>query len=64
MYIAHYVTRLGISEAAYELNARDDEAAKIEARQFLSLHPSIEVWEGARWVARFTQEEAPRLRDH
>jgi hypothetical protein len=64
MYVAYYVTLLGVAEASYELQAKDDEAAKTEASQFLSLHASIEVWEGARWVAKFTREDAPRLRGH
>src|SRR5436190_193654 len=62
MYIAYYVTLLGAAQASYELRAKDDEAAKVESRQFLKLHPSIEVWEGAKWVARFTRRGNPAKR--
>jgi hypothetical protein len=61
-YVAHYVNIFGASQAAYELQAKDDEAAKAEGREYLRRHPSIEVWDGSRWVARFTRDEAPRLR--
>jgi hypothetical protein len=63
-YVAHYVNIFGASQAAYELQAKDDEAAKAEGREYLRRHPSIEVWDGPRWVARFTRDEAPRLRGH
>jgi hypothetical protein len=63
-YVAHYVNIFGASQAAYELQAKDDEAAKAEGREYLRRHPSIEVWDGPRWVARFTRDEAPRLWGH
>jgi hypothetical protein len=43
-YVAHYVNIFGASQAAYELQAKDDEAAKAEGREYLRRHPSIEVW--------------------
>jgi hypothetical protein len=64
MCVAHYVTLLGVAESSYELQAKDDDAAKTEARRFLSRHDSVEVWEGAWWIARLTREDAPRVRGH
>ncbi|HWI68551.1 MAG TPA: hypothetical protein VNS88_09240 [Nitrospiraceae bacterium] len=55
-YFAYHVSLQGVANASYELHAADDEAAKVEAKYFLKFHPSIEVWQGARWIARFTQE--------
>ena len=52
-YVAYHVNTFGVSEASYELQAKNDEAARTEALQFLKLHPSVEVWDGPRWVARF-----------
>ena len=63
-YVAYYVNIFGASQAAYELQAKDDEAAKAEGREYLRRHPSIEVWDGPRWVARFTRDEGPHLRRH
>jgi hypothetical protein len=42
-YTAHYGDLFGVSLANNVLAAMDDEAAKLEARQLLVLHPSIEV---------------------
>jgi hypothetical protein len=63
-YTAHYVDLFGVSLAKYVLAAMDDEAAKLEARQLLVIHPSIEVWHGPRWIARFFREEHPRIKGH
>jgi hypothetical protein len=63
-YTAHYVDLFGVSLANYVLAAMDDEAAKLEARQLLVIHPSIEVWHGPRWIARFVREEHPQIRGH
>jgi hypothetical protein len=63
-YVAHYVDMFGGSQAAYDLQAKDDQAAKAEGREFLRRHPTIEVWEGPRWIARFSRGDAPRLRGH
>jgi hypothetical protein len=63
-YVAYHVNTFGVSEASYELQAKNDEAARTEALQFLKLHPSVEVWDGPRWVARFNRDGAPRLRGH
>jgi hypothetical protein len=63
-YVAHYVNIFGASQAAYELKAKDDETAKAEGREYLRRHPSIEVWDSPRWVARFNRDEGPHLRGH
>jgi hypothetical protein len=62
-YAAYYVDLYGVAHASYSLTATDDEQTKSEARNLLGLHPSIEVWQGARWVARLVRESA-RLRGH
>jgi hypothetical protein len=56
-YRAYHVELSGIPLASYDLMASDDEAAKSEARHYLSFHPSIEVWEGPRRVARLVPQE-------
>jgi hypothetical protein len=63
-YFAYHVDLRGVSRASYELNAADDEGAKSEARWLLKLHPSIEIWQAARWVARLIPEEPARIRRH
>ncbi len=63
-YCAYHVDPFGTARASYELQATNDEGATAEARYFLKFHPSIEVWQGARWVARLTQEAATRFRGH
>jgi hypothetical protein len=63
-YFAYFVDLQGTARASYELQAANDDAAKTEARYFLKFHPSVEVWQGARWVARFSREEPARLRGH
>ena len=47
-YVAYHVNTFGVSEASYELQAKNDEAAKPEPLRFLSLDPSVEVWDGLR----------------
>jgi hypothetical protein len=42
-YSAHYVDLFSVPLANYALAAMDDEAAKLEARQLLAIHPSMEV---------------------
>jgi hypothetical protein len=63
-YTAFHVDIHGIAVARYDLIAQDDEAAKSEARNYLNLHPSIEVWQGPRWVARLGREEPGSIRGH
>ena len=43
-YVAYHVNIFGVSEASYELQAKNDDAARTEALQFLKLHPSVEGW--------------------
>ena len=62
-YFAYHVDLYGTARASYELQATSDAAATVEARYFLKFHRSIEVWQGARWVARLVREEAT-LRGH
>ena len=54
----------GLAVASYDLHAGDDDAAKAEARQFLASHPSVEDWDGPRWVARLVREERSSIRGH
>ena len=48
--------------ATYELECSDDEEAKFRARPFLEAHPSLEIWEGVRLVARITRPVATQTR--
>ena len=52
----------GVAHASYELQATEDPDAVSEARHFLELHRSIEVWQGARWVVRLEREEPVGVR--
>ena len=63
-YYAYHVDLYGTARASYELQATNDEGATAEARYFLKFHPSIDVWQGARWIARLTQEAATRIGRH
>ena len=63
-YHAYHVDPHGVARASYELNATDDEGAKSEAQWFLKLHPSLEVWQNARFVIRLVREEPGGLRRH
>jgi hypothetical protein len=63
-YFAYHVDLYGVSRASYELKATDDAAAVSEARYFLKLHPSIEVWLAGRFVARFVAQEPVNLKGH
>jgi hypothetical protein len=51
-YFAYHVDLQGVAKASYELQGTDDTSALAAARYFLKFHPSLEVWEGARFVAR------------
>jgi len=53
--MAYHVNLHGEATANYHLVATDDESAVKEARQYLSNHESIEVWNGSRSVARLTR---------
>ena len=61
LYIAYHVDITGVAKAAYELKATDDEQARIEAHPLLGLHPSIEVWQGPRFVARLALDKGPDM---
>jgi hypothetical protein len=63
-YKAMCVDLLGLALASFDLDAGDDDAAKAEARQYLTAHPSVEVWDGPRWVARLVREEQSSIRGH
>jgi hypothetical protein len=59
-YIAYHVDLF-----TYELKASDNEQAKIEAHPLLTLHPTIEVWQGPRFVGRLAREKGPAaIRGH
>ncbi len=63
-YFAYYVDLQGIARACYELKANDDPTAVADARGYLKLHPSLEVWQGARWIARLMREEPAPVKGH
>lgn len=58
-YFAYYVDFAGAARARYELKAIDDCRAVAEGRQFMKLHPSVEIWQGSRIVARLLRKTAP-----
>jgi hypothetical protein len=55
-YFAYHVDLQGIAVASYELKATQDPTAVSEARHLLKLHPSLEIWRAARFVARLEAE--------
>jgi hypothetical protein len=61
-YFAYHVDIYGAARASYELKASDDANAVAEARGYLKLHPTIEVRQGAHWVARIAREEPAHSR--
>jgi len=64
-YFAYHVDLSGASRASYELKAaEDDPHAVSEARYYLKLHPTLEVWHGARFVARLMRQEPARVIPH
>jgi hypothetical protein len=56
-YVVHATDLTGVALAAYEIEAGCDEHAGRRAEIFLEAHPSIEIWEGVRCVARLTREQ-------
>jgi hypothetical protein len=63
-YFAYHVDLHGTARASYELKANEDANAVAEARVYMKLHPTLEVWQGVRWVARLLREEPPRIKGH
>lgn len=56
-YVVHATELSGVALAAYEIEAGCDDEAKRRAEIFLA-HPSIEIWDGVRRVARLIRAEA------
>lgn len=54
-YFAYHVDLLGVARASYQLQAVDDATAVARARYFLKFHPTLEVWQSARCIARLTR---------
>jgi hypothetical protein len=61
-YVCYATDTFGVALATYELECSDDEEAKFRARPFLEAHPSLEIWEGVRLVARITRPVATQTR--
>lgn len=57
-YVVHATDLSGVALAAYEIESGCDDDATRRAEIFLEAHPSIEIWEGVRRVARLTRAEA------
>ncbi|MFK4507139.1 hypothetical protein ABIF81_002317 [Bradyrhizobium daqingense] len=55
-YVAYAVDLTGVARAVYEIDCQTDTDAEAKARKFLEAHPSVEVWEGPRRVARLVRE--------
>ena len=60
-YFAYHVDLYGTARASYGLQATNDSSAVSEARYFLKFHPTLEVWQGARWVARLLRDEPAKV---
>jgi hypothetical protein len=61
-YFAYHVDLQGVALASYELQGADDAAAVSEARSFLKFHPTLEIWQGARFIARLNSEQSSQRR--
>ncbi|WP_234683709.1 hypothetical protein [Bradyrhizobium monzae] len=57
-YVVHATDLSGVALAAYEIESGCDDDATRRAEIFLEAHPSIEIWDGVRRVARLTRAEA------
>lgn len=57
-YVAYAVDLSGVVLAIYELECAGDDEARHRAEKFLAAHPTIEVWDGVRRVARLTRAAA------
>lgn len=57
-YVAYAVDLAGVARAAYELDCPTDKDAEATAKKFLEAHPTVEVWEGPRRVARLVRENS------
>lgn len=57
-YVVHATDLSGVALAAYEIESGCDDDAMRRAEIFLEAHPSIEIWDGVRRVARLTRAEA------
>jgi hypothetical protein len=63
-YFAYHVDVHGVARASYELQGIEDATAVSHARYLLRFHPSLEIWQRARSVARLSREEPEQQRDH
>lgn len=57
-YVIHATDLSGVALAAYEIESGCDDDATRRAEIFPEAHPSIEIWDGVRRVARLTRAEA------
>jgi hypothetical protein len=57
-HLAYALSLLGVAHATCEMECADDDDARLRAVRFLEAHPIIEIWKGARRVARLTKSEA------
>jgi hypothetical protein len=57
-YVAYAVDLSGVAHSTYELECLSDDDAKRRASSFLEANPVIEIWRGARRIARLTSEIA------
>ena len=56
-YVAYAVDSFGVAHATYEIECAADEDATHRVRKLLEAHPTIELWQGVRRVARMTQDD-------
>ena len=55
-YLACAISLLGVAHATYEMECTDD--ARLWAERLLEGYPILEIWKGARRLARLTKSEA------
>jgi hypothetical protein len=63
-YFAYHVDLHGVALASYELQGADDSVAVSEALSLLRFHSSLELWQGARFVARLKREHTGQRQGH
>ena len=55
-YVAYAVDAGGVVHAVYEIDCPTDKDAQARCEKFLEAHPTVEVWDGPRRVARLVRE--------
>jgi len=57
-FLDYAISFLGVAHSTCEVECTDDDDAGLRAARFLEAYPIMEIWKGARRVARPTKSEA------